>query len=174
MVLGVLMDLVPPFDGQVVPATGLAVPFARFVVDVLPEAKSVESVPIVWTNGLGTPPVDNVFVVGTEGVFPNLIDGAVNIEQQPEFIRGDADGSQHLDLVDGLRIALYVTDFWNGPICLAASDTNDDEVINIVDAQYLLLFLFAEGPPPAAPFPNVGVDGTPVYPPLPCDLGERP
>ncbi len=45
--------------------------------------------------------------------------------------------------------------------CDDAMDANDDGLLNIVDAIYLLNYVFGQGPPPAAPFPDCTEDPTP-------------
>lgn len=78
-----------------------------------------------------------------------------------EFIRGDANGDGSVNIAD----ALLILDFLHGirPIAapLDAADVDDNGVINSTDARYLYTYLFGGGPPPAAPFPNAGLDPTP-------------
>ena len=58
-------------------------------------------------------------------------------------------------------------------VCSDGQDTNDDGVLDISDPIFTLLYLFADGSPPPAPFPNCGVDMTPdslgcaFFPPCP-------
>ena len=48
--------------------------------------------------------------------------------------------------------------------CLQSCDTNDDESNDISDAIALLSFLFGSGVPLPPPYPDCGLDGTPVAP----------
>ena len=48
--------------------------------------------------------------------------------------------------------------------CLDALDINDDNDLDTEDALLLLGYLFQGGPPPAPPFPNSGLDPTPMGP----------
>ena len=75
------------------------------------------------------------------------------------FLRGDVNGDGTINISDailGLRVL-----FGLKPLsCLDAADVNDDGIINIADPIYILAFLFADGPPPPAPYPEVGTDPT--------------
>jgi len=42
--------------------------------------------------------------------------------------------------------------------CVDALDTNDDGETDVSDAPYLGAFLFQQGPPPPAPYPDCGTD----------------
>ena len=44
--------------------------------------------------------------------------------------------------------------------CIDAGDLNDSGNADLGDAIYLLGTLFVSGPPPAAPYPNCGLDNT--------------
>ena len=45
--------------------------------------------------------------------------------------------------------------------CPDAADGNDDGAVDLSDAVTILGFLFLGGPPPPAPWPEPGRDGTP-------------
>ncbi|MEM7260700.1 MAG: hypothetical protein AAF488_01830 [Planctomycetota bacterium] len=81
------------------------------------------------------------------------------------FLRGDADASGTLDLGDVMPILSG-----SPHDCPASLDTNDNGAVEVTDAVLLLGYLFLDGPAPAAPFPAVGFDPTPVGDDgLPCD-----
>lgn len=166
-ILGVLLDLVPPFDGQTIPASGLDLSLANFVVDVLPAAAAVTEVPIEFQDGLGTPGTDNLFVINLQGIAPQFVDGVIQIIDQPTFIRGEVNGDGRVDIADAVVVTLYVSNLWSGPICEAAFDVDDNGSIQLTDGIYLLSFQFLDGPAPPAPFPLPGMDSTPPF--LPCD-----
>jgi hypothetical protein len=82
-----------------------------------------------------------------------------------QFVRGDlrytAPGSQasplNLDDAFALLESLYkggMTDL----TCLEAADINDNGSVDSVDFLHIVRFLFAIGPPPAAPYPFAGPD----------------
>jgi hypothetical protein len=77
------------------------------------------------------------------------------------FVRGDADGDRQIDISDPLAVLFFV--FAERPTldCEDHGDANDDGSLNATDALVLLNFLFLSGPPPRAPFPNLGFDPTP-------------
>ena len=55
------------------------------------------------------------------------------------------------------------------PGCIAATDVNGDEAVNIADPVSLLNFLFAGGPPPVQPFPECGPGSLPGDNKLGCE-----
>jgi len=85
------------------------------------------------------------------------------------FIRGDVNIDGLVDISDPLRLLFEL--FRSDPTtCRDAGDADNNELLNLADALYLLNYLFQGGPAPAAPFPNPGADtGTPG--PLGCDQG---
>ncbi len=89
-------------------------------------------------------------------------------EPTERFLRGDADSSGDLDISDPIRILLHLfASFDVG--CRDAADVSDDGIVDQADAIALLMYLFEPGPPPAAPFPEVGTDPTPDS--LTCFVG---
>ncbi len=46
----------------------------------------------------------------------------------------------------------------SSPRCLAASNANGDEIVDLGDAVSVLSFLFQAGPPPVGPFPDCGTE----------------
>ena len=65
-----------------------------------------------------------------------------------EFVRGDANADQTIDLSDAIYILNYL--FKNGPtpVPFEAGDVDCDEVVDLSDALILLNYLFKNGPPP--------------------------
>jgi hypothetical protein len=85
---------------------------------------------------------------------------------QCEFIRGNVTNETGVDAVDlndavDLLAYLFLGTFGSRPECRDAADVNDNGFVEVSDYLYLVTFLFHEGPPPPAPFPNRGVDPTP-------------
>lgn len=76
-----------------------------------------------------------------------------------QFIRGDADGSGELTIVDPIRILSYLFLGADAP-CLDAADANDSGELDLSDATYTLSFLFLGGRSPPSPFPGKGSDPT--------------
>jgi Ca2+-binding RTX toxin-like protein len=86
---------------------------------------------------------------------------------QADFIRGDVDASETLELTDAVRIFGFL--FLGNPAelpCLDAADGDDSGDLTITDGIYLLGFLFLGASPPPAPHPACGPD--PTEDPLSC------
>lgn len=80
----------------------------------------------------------------------------------PLFKRGDVDGNGELQLPDPLQLLNFL--FVPGspvPSCMDAGDVDDSGDLGLPDGVLLLFYLFVPGStPPAAPFPDCGVDPT--------------
>ncbi len=98
---------------------------------------------------------------GTEigGVLPEAEPGGGAIVDGEEYLRGDANWDEKLDLSDAVKIFGFL--FLNAPkpVCCDAADTNTSGALDISDGIYLLNFLFSSGPPPSWPF-EVAPGGT--------------
>jgi hypothetical protein len=96
-------------------------------------------------------------------IFPALLAGAVlsggRRVEAGTFIRGDVDGGGRVTISDAVNILRYL--FQGSPeavACARAADLNDDGLLGVGDAIYLLNFLFVAGPPPPPPFPGCWFD----------------
>jgi hypothetical protein len=117
-----------------------------------------------------------------ESVATNLIASDTNglkdvfetLSFQGNFIRGDAENDNDLDVNDATFIGNFLSAGGATPDCLDAADTNNDGVINNTDVAFLSNFLLHcdTNPPPPAPFPACGVDtlqmGTTIGDALTC------
>ena len=75
------------------------------------------------------------------------------------FLRGDGNRDNVLDISDGLHTLFHL--FLGREVnCADAADFNDDGELGLSDAIGTLDYLFRSGPPPAAPFPQQGIDLT--------------
>jgi hypothetical protein len=121
-----------------------------------------------------SPPTSvNVTVGGKSRLWTTAIDGWIKKKGAPPgtpFLRADvgmsAPGDDHpadelVNITDAIRI---VRKLFEGSVlefdCEKAADTDDNGVIEVTDAVYLLSYLFRGEPAPPAPFPDVGQDGT--------------
>ena len=77
-----------------------------------------------------------------------------------DFRRGDANSDGVLSLPDVISILDYISGLGDARDCADAMDVNDDGSINIVDPIFQLVFLFAGGQSPMAPYPFCGSDPT--------------
>ena len=84
-----------------------------------------------------------------------------------EFRRADANQDGGVDLGDVVAMLDGILRPTVAIRCEDASDVNDDGMVDVTDAAYLLTFLFLGGEPPDAPFATCGLD------PTPDDLGCR-
>ena len=83
-----------------------------------------------------------------------------------QFIRGDFNSDNRLNLSDAVGILLYLFLGEEGSDCLDTGDADDDSNVNLTDATYILNYLFLGGPPLPPPFPLPGTD--PTEDNLPC------
>ena len=88
--------------------------------------------------------------------------GYGTVEQQgnpqfPHYIRGDADGSGRINVIDAV-VTVQVVLGVAAPrfACPEALNANDDGGVNLTDALTLLRYVFLDGPGLAAPFPECG------------------
>ena len=166
-VFAVLLDLLPPFEAQVIPATGLELPIAVAFFDVSATAGNVPETTISFPSGVGNPPVSNTFVVDNQSIPPTLVEGVVEFLQMVTFVRSDATMDGEVTIADALTVIEYLNGLLQ-PLCLLSLDVNDDNEINLIDPLYVLSYLYLGGPEIPAPYPNPGMDPTPDELSLPC------
>ena len=116
------------------------------------------TVALTWDDGLGSPPVANVVVVGGASVDASLDDGSITLNAVVtiDFVRGDANGDERVNIADGIWIIYEL--FLSGPVstCPIARDANGDSQVDTADAIYVIHYHLLDGPQPAAPFPDCG------------------
>lgn len=116
---------------------------------------------IAFVDGLGNPPQDNGVVVGqVVADQPTLVDGSVSVVNYNNFLRGDCNGDDTVNIADGIYGLNYLFQAGPDPICDDACDSNDDAAIDSSDMIYVFNYRFLEGPAPIAPFPSGGLDPT--------------
>jgi hypothetical protein len=141
LIIGILVDALPPFDGQALPSTDdwLKVICVKFVVKA--PASCVEGgscTDITFcngANGAGTVPTRNLISVGNFAFKPDvLVPGTVCVEAKPVFIRGDCNFtfSDPLPTITPERLANAANIFW-------------PDVVDISDAAAVISFLFETG-----------------------------
>ena len=165
LIIGVLVDASPPFDGQSIPP--------------LPEFQRVGCVPftvandpalcdtccaITFTdgvNGRGKVPTKNLISVENVSRSPQLNNCEICIVDVETFCRGDCNfsqmGSMCVDIADAASVVsyLFLPGTWKfQPPCLDACDCNDDGRIDLSDAVCILQYLFQFGAAPPAPGPG--------------------
>ncbi|MCZ6793309.1 MAG: PKD domain-containing protein [Planctomycetota bacterium] len=164
--LGVLFDIEPPFDRRVL-APGRAQRIANIVVNVSSSVALGESTEVALKNGLGRPPINNIFIVMASTVLPVLgKPGKVSIEDRlvppPRFfVRGDSDWNGRVAVSDAIATLNFLFVGHDSPECLDAADMTDNGRLDITDALYTLNFLFRAGSYPPPPYPDAGLDPSP-------------
>lgn len=170
-ILGVLLDVMPPFENQLIPASGLALSVARADFVVLPPddpAAPVETkITLTLVDGLGKPPKKNIFTIDNQSVSPRTQDGMVVVNPERAFLRGDAAIDGRVDITDAIRVINYAI-FQNQMVpCQKAADGNDDGRVDLADVVYILRYLFDRGGVIPPPFPLRGFD--PTFDRLTCE-----
>ncbi len=174
MILGVLIDTLPPFDGRRLPATDIPLKVGCVNL-VLPEnGKCGECFDVKFRDGLngrGKIPIFNQVAVENLSFLAITKDCKVCVDDvlDPVFQRGDCNasnmGTMAVDIADAAEILtfLFRQGAWRTtPPCLDACDVNDDGRIDLADAFAILVYLFAFGHEPPSPGPfSVGPDPTP-------------
>ena len=168
LIVALLMDALPPFEGQTLPQTDdlnevrLLVGKMRVTVDETAECDAEQ--PIYWCNdinGNGDVFLYNNVVIDFESIqIYERNDTFVYVVPEEIFQRGDCNSDDKVDLADS---ATMLANQFNGLaiLCPDACDSNDDGSLNMADSVYLLNWLFKFGPIPPAPGPyEDGPDAT--------------
>ena len=165
MIFGVLVDALPPFDGQTLPPT--EIPLKLFCVDVIiSEDAACECLPVQFCDGAdgrGNVPIKNVYSAENKSFPPITVDCAVCVTGRPMFRRGDCNADGKANLPDAASVVSFLFAMMGNfdPPCLDACDANDDGRVDVADAIRILHWLFVDASPPPAPGPNTpGLDPT--------------
>ena len=94
-----------------------------------------------------------------------LLFGFSTSELYPQFVRGDTNSDNNVDLSDGVFLLSYFFQGGSAPVNPDSADINDDNLISMTDVHYVNRFLNFGGPPPPPPYPGAGFDPTPGGPP---------
>ncbi len=192
LIIGVLIDALPPFDGQTIAPSFFdeAQPIGYATFDVSPDAACGDACCIEFTdgiNGLGRVPIKNLVSHENHSSSPTLIDGCVAMVEQERFFRGDCNfslgGWMAVDISDAAVVIafLFQEGAWHfEPGCLDACDCQDDGRVDLADAICILQYLFLFGDQPPAPGPGwdiesqseTGAGSDPTPDGLDCELGE--
>jgi len=158
--VGVLVDALPPFDGELVPAVGFPLEVAHVEGKVL--RASPGDIPLTFPIGMERPAVPLRFSVDNQPVLPQrLIEGRVRVAPPPRvpaFLRGDANLDRDIDIADAIFLLSWYFVGDSGPRCDDAADANADDDLDVSDPVFLLLFLFMDGERPLPPRGKPGPD----------------
>ncbi len=159
MVVGILVDTLPPFDGRTLPASDIPLKVACVDMEITPEAKCGSCFDVRFEAGVdgeGVVPVKNIVSVENGGFLAESVDCqvCVNRPAPAEFIRGDCNASNAVDIADTTTLIsfLFAAGTWKPvPPCVDACDANDDGRIDIADAQALLSYVTSRSDVPLPP-----------------------
>ncbi len=121
-----------------------------------PKGSPGETHPIKYTDGLGSPAVQIIFVVDGFETTPGTKAGWVSIPGGAFFLRGDANSDGVVDISDPKFILVYLFLGGDVPGCMDSANANGSTQLNIADPVYLLNHLFLGGPAPPFPYPGCG------------------
>jgi len=182
LILAVLMDATPPFDGRMLPPTDDPLLVACVDFWIPEDRRCGDCFDVKFENrisGTGRVPAVNLVAIDNQSFLARTFDCEVCVVERlpdPEFRRGDCDLSGEVDIADGARIVnllFGVGDFQSDSPCDDACDANDDGRVDLADVHVVLHFLFSHAREPLPPGPyNLGVDPTPDD--LDCPIVEDP
>jgi hypothetical protein len=117
----------------------------------------------IWIKESGTI-ADKILLTRDQDFVPTGMGGAESPTgggpPASAFVRGDANRNGGVDLSDGIAILQYLFTGSSPLVCEDHGDVDDNGRLETADALRLVEFLFLEGAPPAAPFPDPGLDPT--------------
>lgn len=177
LVIGILVDQLPPFDGAALPATDvyLALGCIDFSIANDP-ALAGRCIDVTFQDGLngrGKVPIRNLISVDNFSKSPKLASCQVCVRGAGNFYRGDCNfsgdsdpklASQAVDIADAAAAVSYLVGTGPkafSPPCLDACDCNDDGRIDLADVVCILKYLFELGTFPPAPGPGYRETGLP-------------
>ena len=111
-------------------------------------------------DGDGLTDLEEACELGTDPCEPDGDGGAAALTQFVQFIRGDANADQELDISDAISTLAFLFLGRSAGSCLDAQDANDDGGIDVSDPVYVFGYLFVGGAAPPAPYPDPGPDPT--------------
>ena len=167
MLLAVLIETMPPFRGDTLPPTSqpLMVGSVQFEVDS--RVNCGDELPIEFCDGVnvrGRVPLQNVYSAANQSLVARTINSGVVIDSGRLFQRGDCNSDNRVTISDPISVlmaTILADQFDFEPRCEDACDGNDDGVLDIGDAVYLLRWMFRSGLLPPAPGPYIfGLDLT--------------
>ena len=156
LILAILLDALPPFEGQTLPPTDEDLLIGSIAVTVDETAECDELQEIYFCddiNGLGSVFLYNNVVIDYQSIQDyERIDTAIHVVPEEIFQRGDCNSDDKVDLADAATV--IGSQFQGLPIsCADACDANDDGFINLADSVFLMNWLFKFGPTPPDPGP---------------------
>ncbi len=125
----------------------------NFIMPMAAIGQSLENLSTPWT---GIELIGNTIVVAGYGT--NTLYKLLVVSDGPDFLRGDSDSNNLVNLADAIFTAMWLYSSGSTPTCMDAADANDDGTLDISDPIYTLLYLFGGSAAPPLPFPQPGED----------------
>jgi hypothetical protein len=172
LIIGVLVDALPPFDGATIPPLPVFQRIGCVKFEIKDEARLCGTCcDIKFTdgvNGRGKVPIKNLISVENISRSPQTMDCKLCIVDKERFFRGDCNfshvGSLSVDIADAAAVVSFLFlpgTFKFNPPCLDACDCNDDGRVDLADAFCILQYLFQFGRFPPPPGPGLRETGRP-------------
>lgn len=114
---------------------------------------------VSFCSSLGAPPVQIVVVVDGATYVPAIVEDSICTPAS--MLRGDANGDSIFDVADSIFTLQVLFQQEGSFSCATAGDVNDDGQVNLADAVFGVQYFFADGAPPAEPFPGCDSDPSP-------------
>ena len=160
MLLAVLVETLPPFRGDTLPPTTLPLMVGSVQFEIDSRVRCGDELPIEFcddVNVRGRVPLKNLYAAANQSLAAQTVDSRVSIDAAALFQRGDCNSDNRVNISDPISVVMatvMVDVFAFVPTCEDACDGNDDGVLDLGDAVYLLQWLFRRGPipPPPGPF----------------------
>jgi hypothetical protein len=174
LVVGILVDALPPFDGLDLPPTNdplklLCLDFQAGTDATCANCGGDRTDALEFcaegAMGRGQVLIKNLASIMNQSVAPKtLVSAKLSFLGETVFIRGDCNGSgAPPDISDAASVIsfLFYTGTWKfSPPCNKACDANDDGRVDLADSVFILRYLFKFEREPKAPFPTAGSDPT--------------
>ena len=165
ILIGILVDYLPPFAGQTVPPSFLPQEIGYFEFYAPEDAQCFECYTVEFCdniNGTGGVFLSNRVVIGNQSIPPVLTyPGQVCVPATALFIRGDSNNDGIVDVADPIFSLHYLFTDGVQPSCMDAADADDDGFYNITDVVFTLYFVFGIGIAPPYPYPECGLEDYP-------------
>jgi hypothetical protein len=156
-VLGILLDALPPFNGQTVPPTETPLLIGCVSATISPSAPCDECLAVEFCdniNGAGNVLIENIAIINFESIQGfSTLPCEVCVVPENIFQRGDCNSDDKVDLADASKILGWQFQ-GQSILCPDACDANDDGKINLADAVLLMNYLFKFGDAPPDPGPE--------------------
>jgi hypothetical protein len=155
LIIGILVDFLPPFDGQTLPPTLDFLKVISVDFQICDEVPCGDELCVEFhdcDDPMEKPCIKNLISAMNSAIAPRLFRCCVTVQFAPDFVRGDCNFSAEpgmegmsVDIADPASVIshLFLTGAWKfEPPCLDACDCNDDGRIDLADAVCILVFLF--------------------------------